>query len=726
MTNNYYQLYIDSVFNLAYSISVKFDQAAQAINNKVMMDHGYAAVDLDDPFSWKYYQNISGSYHFTNSDIKVTSLDTLQIIDFSKETLLLHPATQKAYQFGTRYYKELISTYPEDELLIRGIMYPCDIASAVSSKDGTILSYPSDLVDSNELGFIYKLQDWIYDYLTRWVNKQYEIAHDLYVPMYMSQFYMHLIPAIINIRLEACKTPEAHSFHVRQYLASHGMLDVYLSTLTKEQALFFYRNINYIEANSGKQEVFNWLVENVMTKRGLPFYEYNIKHDVSRMIAVEDNDYAEAERPTIIFRRLPINYPTVDPRRNIYTTPEMLLRINDQAPGNRAYHQDNGETIDNQLIDSKSNTIITKLLESSITDYSQSVPYPLADTLLNEWLSMATSDRYNAFVTIEFLNTKEVTTLPAKEAFILFVYCFLRASGVTQVELPKVIASRVYKQTLPSLAWMKDYFAGSNLSTEQLESVFDNAPPTNEVTSIDSFYDRATQVYNLNLLHYYAESNVEHFVTTGELKIANSQLFEDRIIQLESIDVNYAEWLNSYSYDFANYTDEDFLNLSVVIYEQATGAAANKKLSIKDIQRSMVSLFAKLSSYSIQIISNANASTVFLVSNPGVKVGDLRDITAHTDLVEVAMFTVIDNAGIEHSSYSIDMNAIYPFGEINSSESDKKYIDYTSEGLITTIVDEFSFTKIETPIIQITGADFEIDYNSLSAEQKQELFEISL
>jgi hypothetical protein len=726
MINNYYQLYIEDVFNLANTLSVKFEQAAEAINNKVIMDNGYSSVDMEDPYSWKYYQNISGSYHFTNSTLEVTSLDTLDVIVFSKENLLNHPATKQAYSYGSIYYYNLINKYPDDEMLIKGILYPCDIHSAVAAKDGTILSYPAHLVDSNELNFIYNLQDWIYDYLIRWVNKQYTVSHDLYVPMYMAQFYIHLIPAIINLRLQACKTPEAHSFHVRQYLASHGMLDVYLSVLTKEQALFLYRNINYIEANAGKQEVFDWLVDNVMTKRGLPLYEYNIKHDVSRMIATEDNDYASSERPTVIFRRLPINYPTVDPRRNIYSTQEMLLRINDQAIGNLAYHEDNGVAVENALTDAPSDTILTKFLESSITDYSQSAPYPLADTLLNEWLSMSTSNRYTAYVTIEFPITKETSTLPVKEAFILFTYCFLRATGIVQQTLPKVIASRVYKATPPTLNWMINYFSGSSLSDVQLASVFDNAPPTTSVNSINSFYQRAYSIFKLNLQHYYAESKLENYFTTGELKVANTQLFEDRLIQLDSGSTLYADWLKSYSYDFSEYSDKDFLDLSVIIYEQATGSEINKQLTVKDIQRSMVSLFTKLVSYSVQVISNADSSPVFLVPNPGVKLGDIFDITYQTDNVEVPNVTVIDNKGIEMDNAFADMNVIYPTGIVSSSEKDDKYIDYTTECVWTAVSDEHSFQRAELSPIKVTGADYEQEYDSLTLAQKQELFEISL
>jgi hypothetical protein len=726
MANNYYQLYIDSVFSLAYTISVKFEQAADAINNKVMMEHGFSAVDKYDPASWRYYQNISGSYHFTNSSIQITSLDTLADIAFTKANLALHPATKAAYSHGSIYYNELVNKYPDDELLIRGILYPCDINTAITALDGTILAYPADLVDSNEYHFIEKLQDWIYDYLNRWVNKQYEIAHDLYVPMYMSQFYMHLIPAIINIRLQACKTPEAHSYHVRQYLASNLMLDEYLAYLTKEQALFFYRNIDYIKANAGKQEVFDWLVENVMTKRGLPIYGFDAKHDVSTIIATEDNDYTESDRPGVIFRRLPINYPTVDPKRNIYNTQEILDKINSQAVGNPEYHGYEAEDIERSFIDYRSSNTNTKLLESAITDYSQAVPYPLSDTLLNEWFNMSFTNRYNAFVTIEFPITKEETTLSVKDAFTLFVYCALKYRGIDTAVTTKIIASRVYKENQPTLQWLTDYFAGSTLTQSQLAGVFEYAPSTSAVGSINAFYSRAVEVFNLNLAHYYAESRLEHYITTGELKVANTQLFEDQLYDVLPAGVDYATWLNSYSYDFSDYEQLDYLNLATAIYGRATGSDANKKIGIKEIQKAMVSLFVKLSSYSIQVIDNADVSPLQLASDPGVKLGDVDAMIHQHLLVEVPRVTVIARHELDRVNHYIDSNDFYDVGFVSCVESDIVLVNGNTDTTVTSVQEPGDLVHVEFSPMHITGPDFEEDYEALSPEDKLLAFEYAL
>jgi hypothetical protein len=540
----------------------------------------------------------------------------------------------------------------------------------------------------------------------------------------MAQLYMHLVPAIINIRLQACKTSEAHSFHIRQYLASHGMLDKYLSAMTKNQALFFYRNIDYIAANAGKKEVFDWLVENVMTARGLPLYEYDVKHDVSLMIPTEDNAYSSEDRPGIIFRRLPINYPTVDPKRNIYGLSDIFNKINDQAPGNPEYHEDESTIINNELIDSDSNIIATKLIESAIKDYSYAVPYRLDDILLNEWFYMSHTNRFNAYVTIEFPITKEATTIKVKEAFILYTYCVLKVMNIEPLELPKILANGVYRVVKPTLNWMYDYFSGSHLSKTQIQSVFLNNPPVTPVSSINSFYKRATDIYNLTLQHYYAESNNENFIETGELKVANSQVFEDRVIQLVSDtgQTTYPDWLNSYSYDFTTYTPQDYLDLATVIYNKSTGSLANKQMSIKDIQRAMVGLFTQLSSYSIQVVSDVNQSGVYLIPDGGVKVGDRTDTSQSYEMVENSIINLMYNLCTESSYIKLDINSLYSFGYITTNESDKINIDYTSENTVTTLLDEYSHMNVGCSPIQITGADFELDYNSLTSAQKQELF----
>ena len=172
MINNHYQLYVDNTLSLAETIVIKFEAAAEALNLAVISQNGYAAVDNETKSSWKYYQNISGQYHFTDTMIQVNSLDLAERIDFTADNLKVHTATRKAYEYGSRYYRDLLQQYPDQELLILGILYPCDIDQAIAAVDGTILTYPAKYVEASEYTFIFKLQAVSYTHLTLPTNRE--------------------------------------------------------------------------------------------------------------------------------------------------------------------------------------------------------------------------------------------------------------------------------------------------------------------------------------------------------------------------------------------------------------------------------------------------------------------------------------------------------------------------------------------------------------------------
>ena len=243
---NYYQVYIQNTFDLASSIIIKSNDAVNALNNYVnnyAAVNGTASVDLANPASWKYYMNLAGLYHYTDTVMEVVSLDTLNTIPFTVQNLALNTATAAGYAYGTYNYKQLVSQYPDQEMLILGILYPVNMAKAIAAAEGTILGYPSSLVETNEYNLISNLQTWINGFKARWVNQQYGISDNLYPATALGLMYLNLVPAILNLRLRACKTNQAHSFHVRMYLASHGFLDQFIDVMTTEQTLFFYRNI---------------------------------------------------------------------------------------------------------------------------------------------------------------------------------------------------------------------------------------------------------------------------------------------------------------------------------------------------------------------------------------------------------------------------------------------------------------------------------------------------
>ena len=132
-----YQIYHESVVKLAATLVFKDEATCDYINDR-MSAIGYR-VDSTDPYTWKYYLNLAGRYHTSDRMMYVTSMDTQEQIEFTVENLNIHRATWREYQYGSRHYKELLSRYPEQKMLILGILNPVNIEQAIQAPNHSIL-----------------------------------------------------------------------------------------------------------------------------------------------------------------------------------------------------------------------------------------------------------------------------------------------------------------------------------------------------------------------------------------------------------------------------------------------------------------------------------------------------------------------------------------------------------------------------------------------------------
>jgi hypothetical protein len=675
MLNNYYDIYLKDTLRLAETISIKFEDAATAVNAGVIATYGPLSVDPDNPQSWKYYQNISGAYHITDTKMSVTSADDLSTIVFSKEALKVHVNTKATYQYGTRPYVDLVNRYPAQETLILGILYAPEIDTfiddVIASDCGTILYYPSKLVESGETDFIVNLQKWIYSFMERWVIRRYGIIDNLYAAGYMAQLYMSLVPAMLNIRLSACKTNKAHSFHIRQYLASHGMLDKYLDVMTREQALFFYRNILYIQKNSGKKDTLAWLVENLMTKRSLPLFEYTAKHDLAQMLP---NEYATEQLnlfPEVMFKRNALNFRDSPTEKSSYSFAEMLNKIEVIAPGNLQYHEDFSEQIENKLKDSLSSVVRTKTLESIVDDNSDIGPYTFESLMLNHWIYWACTGKYTTKTSVTFPNSKNSIALSARQVLILYVYAANKAAEKTLVTIPKLMTWRVLRDTPPTLEELKSVTEREYVTDDQLQVILDSGlrviadPSQSEsedikvivapMLSIDSFYYSVEAIYTATIEQHGIECSNESGHTIAQFQLATSKMYNDVVVTLAEDIPDYDTWLRSFGISLDNYKPKDYHDLCVYLLDIITGASANNSISIKKVQRAMIEMLSLLSSYSIQVISDVNDPTIEFIPARETCVLDSSDRIYSDEYVETAIFEQIGDATIIRDDVPVDV-----------------------------------------------------------------------
>lgn len=634
MSKKFYKLYIESVIALAQTLSIKSEQSAFSLNNFIKLKYGNDAVDVNDKTSWKYYLNICGEYHFDDEVIYITSLDTLQTIPFTKESLAIHKSTARAYAYGTRFYRELVTLYPTKEQIILGVLYPADMQTAISAQDGSVLSYPKDLVESNEESLISDIENWVKNFRIRWDNIQFNSSDYLYSAANHAVLYLNLVPLIISLRLKACKTPQAHSFHVREYLSSHGMLDVYLDTLTKKQALFFYRNIAYIERNSGRKEIFTWLMDNIMTVRNLPLAEYVMYHDTSTM---PQSLYSETT-----FRKRLLNLTNSLQTKDTVSLSKLLDKEDYLVPGNIDYRQTHEAKIAEMFKNSTSSVVATKVLESDVIEYVDNSGEDLNDILMNEWLYLSYKNLYPIYIRIKNPRTGAEIVLNAKDAFIYATYVFCRSINIVMENVQPMLAMHVQKIPTPDINNLMSVADSKYVDRAIAQQIIDYQPEITVIDSTEAFYNKCKEITLATKRQAGLVSNQQHLYTRGLVQAMVLRMYADEICTVVPETTLFSDWLLSKDIPNTDFSREEFLSIYKSIVTSATGLDLVVTQSLTNIQSSMIKMMTQLSSYSVQFITDISNSDVMSLKWASIRIGDVESINSSLYQVDNLCSDVID------------------------------------------------------------------------------------
>lgn len=677
METNFSKLYLDANKTLAKTLVIKSQTSIDTINDFLKLKYGTSAVDPYDPTSWKYYLNVSGEYHSTDTEMIVTSLDTLEDIIFSKNNLVIHTATKKAYQYGSRYYYSLIEKYPEQEQLILSILTPCDIQAAIEADDGAILTYPSSLVEPQELTLISELEGFIKRQLVRWHVQAFGLSDSLYNTAQHALLYLAILPKLLNLRLKRCHTHEVHSYHIREYLASHGKLDRYLPYMTLKQALYLYRNIRYIERNSGKVEQFVTLVDHLLSERRIPLNEFSI-----RQLALFDDGYYNQ----INIRRKALNPQFNIPERDYFELDSLYEKEFPLVYGNPVYFDDHTGSITKLLQHSSSSVLQSKDLESSMVDYNDSLPDTLEMVLLRQWAYMSNKGLYQAIINFKDPKTLVNRVLTAEDAFIYMLYISLESIGVKLVTLPVFINLKQRKRTLPSLEHLLSYVENDDLTDVALR-LLTGQPAITPKYSIDNFFSLCNDIYQESIYHWFLLSNAHDLYRRGYISNMVSTLYEDECLQLSSGDTLMSEWLFSKNLPVYNYSVTQANELTREIFTKATGLTVDNTKLLKNIQRALISALAQLSSYSVQFITEINQSRITPIGWAAIRVGHVNGSGIQEQFIK-SNIDVIETLGSGKVDYHIESCVNKHFDDQKVSQSSEYIVDTK-----TTIIDFQSISQ---------------------------------
>lgn len=659
--SSYYQIFRSACFDLVRTIAIKFDATAQCVNGAVLEEHPSLPVDSSDPSTWRYYQNMAGLYHETNTPMLVTSLDTLQTISFDKQTLQSHPDTLEAYRYGTRQHTQLRESYPDQHDLIMGILYaPARagyVQELINAKDGTLLYWDPKLVESQEHTLMHDLQKRLYTYTQRWHNRDYARIDNLYQASFLWQLALHVLQMVYIERQRRCRTHEAHSYHVRQYLASNGALDAYMNQLTTEQIHFLYRNILYLENHSGRKEVFNWLVDNILTVRGLPLYEYSMRHNVFYQIPSVDNNQSLSFTPRTYFKRKALNVAERASAGAELSTDTLLTKLEPAAPGNAVYHQDHRSDIHRGFDYSPSNVVQTKVLESVLVDNTQAVPYPLIGIAFNQWAYWASKGVYTAHAVLKLTGTKKDVSLNMLELLTLWMYAGYMANGDNVTIIPPIKVSHVQVDANPGIKALVDVTDPKYVSHADLLALLSTYVAVPTLTTVDSFYQTVQVLFNSSLQQYRIIHGQGSSLSIAGYQAATQQLYKDSLVTSEYTGQLYSDWLASRGISFEGYTLFNYRQLQLSIFDLVTNYQLNYSSAEKEVQKAMMKLMSQLLSYSVLIVGDMQETSVELSESAPHRVQLWVDQYASTDHARMASMDIFTVATETRDTVAIDLSA---------------------------------------------------------------------
>lgn len=603
-------------------MTIKSLMFARAMNNKVL-DSGYE-IPADET-QWRYYNHLAGQYTPYDEIMTVTSLDDNSQIEFTISSLKLHKKTRSVYKNNRSYVDALKERYPEQTLLIMGILNPVDKETAINAKDGAVLYYDSKLVESQETHLIDDVERFARGFNHRYALVDLVTHDDLYGTMMAGLFYSRLITTIIDSRMRVIRSGKTHSFHIKTYLASHQGLDVYAPYLTSSQLMWLYRNINYVEKHTGMTNTFNKLVTNLLTVRRLPLYRYVVRQ--------QSMTISESLTPNALVSREKVNLNSGLSTRDLdlYDMGDIFTKQKYLTSGNEDWITNNQEKVEEKASMARVSNSPTKLLEVAAVDPEDVAAIKLIDVAMNEWLYQATVGTYNAELSvINPVSGDTIKTDPGK-MFLLYFYAMCRGRfNITPKEIPVFKAFGILNRNWVNTAEFRNYLGEDPFIGWASEiDLYTDTQPVDLVDPIDSV-DFLTQSQRLLSIqrarHQYTYQTAE-----ANRKVNRQLMYQymyrdyDCILSTETC-LTFDDLLMLLGIEPETVSNEEWLDLALSIMDAATNIASSNIISLSDVQDAMVSIFVKLSSYTIQfaqdVISTDSIAIPASYSMVGRNLGD--------------------------------------------------------------------------------------------------------
>ena len=181
------------------------------------------------------------------------SFDTREKIPFTYKVInsRSHRKTKATYKIPSSYYDKITEEYSNEREIIKNILYPISsIEDAIAAENYSVLACDLTQLEENERTTLYSaMLDKLNVIRRRWDVSQFTYEN-MYAVSMQAKIWSVLIAELFKQRILNIRTSEVHSFHLWNYLESHGIGD-FSDIITRKQALFLYKNWPWLYRNRG-------------------------------------------------------------------------------------------------------------------------------------------------------------------------------------------------------------------------------------------------------------------------------------------------------------------------------------------------------------------------------------------------------------------------------------------------------------------------------------------
>lgn len=598
--------YIKQTIMFTNSLVIKSTCSALAINKRLLTG-GLGPSSSNSKHTWKYYLNLAGKKHITNSDVKCYVTELSRYESLTPELLDRYESTKRLLLKNEDEYKRLLEDFPNDTLYIHGCLYPVDINTAIQAKDGTILNYNPNYIQDNEYSLIKELNIYTTNFFKRWFIKEYTLIDELYMATVLANLYASIPSKIMNIRLSKVLTSEVHDFYMEHFFRSN--LDIwedvkYLKSSTK---LWMYKNLNYLKKNVGKNISLTKLIDKLMTESSVGVGSYKIRtKDIQKAKGRSAESLYEREPNELAATKLN-SYFELDNNKTYDVTSMLNTEItNLKSKQDRLYKTNARDAyiVDNALKDINSSykdNQQTKILEVTGDDIFKNNSLNLVDTVLSYLMYMIKYSKISYMLEFIDPNNSKIYNITVKEALILAIKYLMDIAETPDTHITSLRYTNILLSSKDDVKALVEKCTDDELTLTMFNNLLNIYPVFNNVTSVEEMRDLVLDVDNFFTMSWLGDSNSSSTLVSSNLKqFLNMAVITGEYIPVEG-GFNPTKWLNANGIvieDISTYSSTSAFN---ALLKSICGLDF---VSIGSNIENYFNILNKLTSYTLQVILN--------------------------------------------------------------------------------------------------------------------------